>query len=64
MEDVTEFRRVLFRSGYLVELGPQPSSARAFGFPPGRWAWPINHLGPTIAPQNPAVQPLGWKGGF
>uniref|UniRef100_A0A7N2MTV7 BED-type domain-containing protein n=1 Tax=Quercus lobata TaxID=97700 RepID=A0A7N2MTV7_QUELO len=21
-------------------------------------------LGPTIAPQNPAVQPLGWKGGF
>ena len=25
---------------------------------------PINYLGPTIAPQNPAVQPLGWKGGF
>ena len=23
----------------------------------------MNYLGPTIAPQNPAVQPLGWKGG-
>ena len=21
-------------------------------------------LGPTIAPQNPAVRPLGWRGGF
>ena len=34
--------------GYLAELGLKPSSAWAFGFSPGKWVWPINHLGPTI----------------
>ena len=32
---------------YIIELGPQPSSAWVSGLPTGKWAWPINYLGPT-----------------
>ena len=29
-----------------------------------KWAEDVKFFGPTIAPQNPAIQLLGWKGGF
>ena len=32
--------------------------------PTNKWSWPKILLGPTTAPQNPTVRPLGWRGGF
>ena len=29
-----------------------------------KWSWPKILLGPTTAPQKPAVRPFGWRGGF
>ena len=31
---------------YVIELGPQPSLAWAFGLPMSKWAWPVNYWAP------------------